>query len=206
MGRYAETYARWKDDPIGFWAEAAKAIDWDEPWHAAFNPEMGVYGRWFAGAWCNTCHNAVDRHVVNGRGDQTAILYDSPVTGVKRHITYVELLDEVATFAAVMADQGVGKGDRVIIYMPMIPEALVAMLAAARLGAIHSVVFGGFAAHELASRIEDARPKLIVTASCGIEPARVIAYGPLVDAAIDASPPQAGSRHCRPAPTDASPR
>ncbi len=187
MGRYAEVYARWRDDPIGFWAEAAKAIAWEEPWHAAFNPDMGVYGRWFAGAVCNTCHNALDRHVAAGRGEQAAIIYDSPVTGVKRRISYVDLLDEVAAFAAVLADRGVGKGDRVIIYMPMIPEALVAMLACARLGAIHSVVFGGFAAHELASRIDDARPKIIVTASCGIEPGRIVPYVPLARAACGQS-------------------
>ncbi|MCB1494919.1 MAG: propionyl-CoA synthetase [Bauldia sp.] len=185
MGKYAEAYARWQEDPIGFWAEAATAIEWDVPWRAAFNPDKGVYGRWFPGALCNTCYNAVDRHVAAGRGDQAAIIYDSPVTGTKRRISYLELLDEVSTFAAVLSDQGVGKGDRVIIYMPMIPEALVAMLATARLGAIHSVVFGGFAAHELASRIDDATPRLIVTASCGIEPSRTVAYLPLASAAID---------------------
>ncbi len=185
MGKYAEAYARWRDDPIGFWAEAAASIEWETRWRAAFNPDMGVYGRWFPGALCNTCHNALDRHVAEGRGDQAAIIYDSPVAGAKRRISYIELLDEVATFAAVLADHGIGKGDRVIIYMPMIPEALVAMLATARLGAIHSVVFGGFAAHELASRINDAEPKLIVTASCGLEPNRVVAYLPLAAAAID---------------------
>ena len=185
MGKYAETYARWQDDPIGFWAEAAKAIDWAAPWHAAFNPDQGVYGRWFSGAECNTSYNALDRHVEGGRGDETAVIYDSPVTGTKRKISYRELLDDVATFAAVLADHGITKGDRVIIYMPMIPEAIVAMLACARLGAIHSVVFGGFAAHELASRINDARPKLMVTASCGIEPNRVVPYLPLASAAIE---------------------
>ncbi len=184
MGTYADTYARWQDDPIGFWAEAATAIDWASPWHAAFNPEHGVYGRWFTGATCNTCYNALDRHVEGGRADQTAIIYDSPVTATKRKISYRELLDDVATFAAVLADHGIVKGDRVIIYMPMIPEAIVAMLACARLGAIHSVVFGGFAAHELASRIDDARPKLLVTASCGIEPNRIVPYLPLASAAI----------------------
>jgi propionyl-CoA synthetase len=185
MGSYAETYSRWRDDPIGFWAEAATSIEWETQWRTVFNPDLGVYGHWFPGALCNTCHNALDRHVAEGRGDQAAILYDSPVTGVRRRITYIELLDEVATFAAVLADRGIGKGDRVIIYMPMIPEALVAMLATARLGAIHSVVFGGFAAHELATRIDDAEPKLIVTASCGVEPTRVISYLPLAAAAID---------------------
>jgi len=185
MGSYADTYSQWRDDPIGFWGEAAAGIEWETQWRTVFNPDLGVYGRWFPGALCNTCHNALDRHVAEGRGDQAAILYDSPVTGVKQRITYIELLDEVATFAAVLADQGIGKGDRVIIYMPMIPEALVAMLATARLGAVHSVVFGGFAAHELATRIDDAEPKLIVTASCGIEPTRVVAYLPLAAAAID---------------------
>jgi len=185
MGSYEETYSQWRDDPIGFWAEAATSIEWETQWRTVFNPDLGVYGRWFPGALCNTCHNALDRHVAEGRGDQAAILYDSPVAGVKRRITYIELLDEVATFAAVLADQGIGKGDRVIIYMPMIPEALVAMLATARLGAVHSVVFGGFAAHELATRIDDAEPKLIVTASCGIEPTRIVAYLPLAAAAID---------------------
>ncbi len=185
MGKYADTYARWQDDPIGFWAEAAKAIAWDTPAHAAFNPDQGVYGRWFTGATCNTCYNALDRHVEGGRAEQTAVIYDSPVTGTKRTISYGELRDTVATFAAVLADHGIAKGDRVIIYMPMIPEAIVAMLACARLGAIHSVVFGGFAAHELASRIDDARPNLMVTASCGIEPTRIVPYVPLAAAAID---------------------
>ncbi len=134
MGNYADTYARWQDDPIGFWAEAAKAIAWASPWHAAFNPDHGVYGRWFAGATCNTCYNALDRHVEAGRGEQTAVIYDSPVTGTKRTISYRELRDDVATFAAVLADHGIAKGDRVIIYMPMIPEAIVAMLACARPG------------------------------------------------------------------------
>jgi propionyl-CoA synthetase len=186
MGKYAETYARWQEDPVGFWAEAAKAIDWDKPPSASvFDPNLGTYGRWFVGARCNTSYNALDRHVAHGRGEQVAIIYDSPVTGTKRKITYRALLDEVATFAAVLADLGVRKGDRVIIYMPMIPEALVAMLACARLGAVHSVVFGGFAANELATRIDDARPKVIVTASCGVEPTRVVPYLPLASTAID---------------------
>src|SRR6478752_2188262 len=185
MGKYADTYARWKKDPTAFWADAAKAIDWDKPPTAVFDPRAGVYGRWFVGAKCNTCFNAVDRHVARGRADQTAIIYDSAVTGTKKTITYRALLDDVATFAAVLADLGVAKGDRVIVYMPMVPEALVAMLACARLGAIHSVVFGGFAANELASRINDAEPKVIVTASCGIEPTRVLPYVPLASAAID---------------------
>ncbi|MCP4383385.1 MAG: propionyl-CoA synthetase, partial [Hyphomicrobiales bacterium] len=185
MGQYAETYDRWRSDPIGFWADAARTVHWETPWRTPFNPEMDVYGRWFPGARCNTCYNALDRHVAEGRGDQAAIIYDSPVTGTSRRISYIELLDDVATFAAVLADQGVTRGDRVLLYLPMIPEALVAMLATARLGAVHSVVFGGFASQELASRIDDAEPKLVVTASCGIEPNRVIPYLPLAAAAID---------------------
>ena len=145
--------------------------------------QAGVYGRWFVGAECNTCYNAVDRHVAT-RGDQAAIIYDSPVTDTKRSITYAELQDEVATLAAVLQDMGVDKGDRVVIYMPMIPEAGFAMLACARIGAIHSVVFGGFAAKELATRIDDAKPKVILSASCGIEGARVVPYKPLLDEAI----------------------
>ncbi|QCI63497.1 propionyl-CoA synthetase [Phreatobacter stygius] len=182
--RYAATYAAWKADPVGFWAEAAKAIDWFTPATKVFDPDQGAYGRWYVGATCNTCHNAVDRHAAD-HPDRTAVIYDSPVTGTKRTISYAELKDEVATFAAVLQDLGVGKGDRVIVYMPMVPEAMVAMLACARIGAVHSVVFGGFAAKELATRIDDCHPKVIVSASCGIEGARVIAYKPLLDGAID---------------------
>jgi propionyl-CoA synthetase len=181
--RYAETYARWQADPESFWAEAAAEIDWSKTWDKVFDPELGIYGRWFAGAECNTCWNCVDRHAAR-RPDEAAIIYDSPVTGTKRRISYAELLAEVQALAAVLRDHGIARGDRVIVYMPMIPEALFAMLACARLGAIHSVVFGGFAAPELATRIDDARPKLIVSASCGIEPGRVVAYKPLLDAAI----------------------
>jgi propionyl-CoA synthetase len=181
--RYAEVYARWRADPEGFWADAAAEIDWFAPWDRVFDPTQGVYGRWFPGATCNTCHNAVDRHAAK-RPDAVAIVYDSPVTGTKRTITYAELRGEVETLAAVFADLGVAKGDRVILYMPMVPEALFAMLACARLGAVHSVVFGGFAAAELATRIDDCTPKLIVSASCGIEGARVVPYKPLLDAAI----------------------
>ncbi len=182
--RYREVYQSWKSDPEGFWAEAARDIDWFRPWDRVFDAEAGVYGRWFAGAECNTCHNAVDRHVAGGRAAQPALIYDSPITGRQKTFTYAELLAEVTALAAVLQDQGVGKGDRVIIYMPMVPEAVFAMLACARLGAIHSVVFGGFAAKELATRIDDATPKLIVSASCGVEPGRVIAYKPLLDGAI----------------------
>ncbi len=150
--RYHEVYARSERDPVGFWAEAAADIDWYEPATSVFDPAMGVYGRWFVGATCNTCFNAVDRHVARGRGAQSAIIYDSPVTGAKRAISYAELLAEVKTLAAILRDFGVCKGDRVILYMPMVPEAAIAMLACARIGAIHSVVFGGFAAKELSGR------------------------------------------------------
>src|SRR3989440_7135668 len=183
--RYHEVYARSMRDPEGFWGEASHAIDWYQPASKIFDKDAGVYGRWFTGASCNSCYNAIDRHVERGRGEQAAIIYDSPVTSTKRVITYGELLDEVKTLAAVLQDFGVTKGDRVILYMPMVPEALTAMYACARLGAIHSVVFGGFAAKELATRIDDAKPKLILSASCGIEAARVIPYKPLLDAAID---------------------
>ena len=149
-----------------------------------FDPEGGVYGRWFPDARCNACFNALDRHVEAGRGDQAALYYDSPVAATKRAITYRELLDETATLGAVLEDLGVAAGDRVLIYMPMIPEAIVAMLACARIGAVHSVVFGGFAAKELATRIDDAEPKVVLTASCGIEPGRIVEYKPLLDLAI----------------------
>src|SRR5262249_52428263 len=182
--RYHEAYERSLRDPEGFWAEAAKGIDWYEPARKVFDPDVGVFGHWFVGAVCNTCFNAVDRHVASGRGAQPAIIYDSPVTGTKRSITYTELLAEVGALAAILRDFGVERGDRVIIYMPMVPEAVFAMLACARIGAIHSVVFGGFAANELATRINDAKPKLVLSASCGIEVGRVITYKNLLDEAI----------------------
>jgi propionyl-CoA synthetase len=183
--RYADVYASWRRDPEGFWAGvAASEIDWFKLWDKPFDPAAGVYGRWFPGAECNTCWNCVDRHAEN-RPDATAIIYDSPVTGAKRRIGYGELLAEVRALAAALEARGVGKGDRVIIYMPMIPEALFAMLACARIGAVHSVVFGGFAAPELAARIDDAQPKLVISASCGIEPGRIVPYKPLLDAAIE---------------------
>lgn len=185
--RYHEVYDGWVRDPEGFWAEAARAIDWFKPWDKVFDAEGGVYGRWFTGAECNTCYNALDRHVASGRAEQVALIHDSPITGTQKKFTYAGLLAEVNALAAVLQDQGVQKGDRVIIYMPMVPEAAFAMLACARLGAIHSVVFGGFAAKELATRIDDATPKLIISASCGIEPGRVIAYKPLLDGAIEFS-------------------
>lgn len=185
ISRYFEVYRRWQHDPKGFWRDAAEAIDWIKPPQVTFDPNAGVYGHWFPDATCNTCWNAVDRHVAAGRGAQLAIIYDSAVTGSVRKITYAELRDEVATLAAVLQDHGIAKGDRVVIYMPMIPQAVFAMLACARIGAIHSVVFGGFAAKELAKRLEDARPKMVLTASCGLEGSRIVAYKPLLDAAID---------------------
>jgi propionyl-CoA synthetase len=181
---YRQTYDRWRSDPQAFWAEVAREIAWIKPPERIFDPDAGVYGRWFPDARCNACFNALDRQVEAGRGDQVALYYDSPVTGMKRAITYSELLDETATLGAVLDTLGVTAGDRVLIYMPMIPEAIVAMLACARIGAVHSVVFGGFAAKELATRIDDAEPKVILTASCGLEPGRIVEYKPLLDLAI----------------------
>src|SRR5579859_8131945 len=181
---YHEVHARSLRDPEGFWGEAAREIDWIRPAEKVFDPAQGLYGRWFTGAVVNTCYNALDRHVANGRADQLALIHDSPLTGHITKFTYAELLAEVKTLAAVMSDFGIGKGDRVIIYMPMVAEAVVAMLACARIGAVHSVVFGGFAAKELATRIDDAKPKLIISASCGIEPGRIVQYKPLLDEAI----------------------
>jgi propionyl-CoA synthetase len=181
---YHETYDRWRADPQGFWAEAAREIAWTRTPERIFDARAGVYGRWFPDARCNACFNALDRHVEAGRGDQIALYYDSPVTGTKRALTYRELLDETATLGSALADLGVAAGDRVLIYMPMIPEAIVAMLACARIGAVHSVVFGGFAAKELATRIDDAEPRVVLTASCGVEPGRIVEYKPLLDLAI----------------------
>ncbi|MEQ8697300.1 MAG: propionyl-CoA synthetase [Bauldia litoralis] len=183
--RYDAIYRQSIKDPESFWAEAAEALDWERSWDRVLDTSNKPFYRWFAGASCNTCHNALDRHVDGGRGDQLALIYDSPITGALRKFTYRELRDAVATFAGALAAQGVVKGDRVILYMPMVPEAVISMLAVARLGAIHSVVFGGFAASELAVRIDDAKPKVIVSASCGIEPGRIVAYKPLLDGAID---------------------
>ncbi|WP_421999722.1 propionyl-CoA synthetase [Reyranella sp.] len=182
--RYRAVHQRSLADPEGFWAEQAAAIDWNRPWDKVLEASNPPFYRWFAGAELNTCYNALDRHVERGRGEQTALIYDSPVTGMKKSFTYGALRDEVARLAGAIAARGVGKGDRVIIYMPMIPEAVMAMLACARLGAVHSVVFGGFAANELATRIDDCTPKLVLTASCGIEPGRVVQYKPLLDQAI----------------------
>lgn len=182
---YAEVYARAKDDPEGFWMEHAGALDWTTPPSQACFPENGPAGEWFVDGVMNTCWNAVDRWVEAGRGDQAAIIHDSPITGTKHVITYAELQERVARLAGALRAKGIEKGDRVIIYMPMVPEAAEAMLACARLGAIHSVVFGGFAAHELAVRIDDATPKAIIAASCGLEPGRVVHYKPLLDGSIE---------------------
>src|SRR4029079_8409959 len=183
MSRYHDVYAAWQRDPLAIWAAAASAIDWFEPWEAVLASRDGL-DRWFVGASCNTAWNCLDRHVAAGHGERPALIYDSPVTGTKRRYNYRALLDEVEIFAGVLADLGVAKGDRVLIYMPMVPEAVIAMLASARLGAVHSVVFGGFAPAELAVRIDDARPKVIVSASCGGEPTRGVEYKPLLDEAI----------------------
>lgn len=182
---YQDVYNGWKNDPEAFWMQAADAIDWDTPPSKALFDKGDHMYEWFSDAKVNTCWNAVDRHVEAGRGEQTAIIHDSPITHSKREISYVELRNRVASLAGALRAKGVKKGDRVIIYMPMIPEALEAMLACSRLGAIHSVVFGGFASNELAVRIDDAKPKAIIAASCGLEPGRVVHYKPLLDGAID---------------------
>jgi propionyl-CoA synthetase len=184
MADYRTLYRASLDDPEGFWGEAAAALHWDSPWEKVLDRSATPVPRWFVGGRINTCYNALDRHVEAGRGDQAALIYDSPVTGQNKTYSYSELRDQVALFAGALRAQGVEKGDRVLIYMPMIPEAAIAMLASARLGAIHSVVFGGFAANELATRINDAKPKVMVSASCGIEPNRVVVYKPLLDEAI----------------------
>lgn len=184
---YKAIYERSLNDPEGFWGTAAQAIHWDKTWDRVLDDSRVPFYRWFSGGLLNTCYNAVDRHVEAGRAQQAAIIYDSPVTGTKRVITYAELQDLVARFGGVLAKLGVNKGDRVIIYMPMVPEALIAMLGCARIGAVHSVVFGGFSAHELATRIDDAKPKAIVAGSCGIEPGRVVQYKPMLDQAIELS-------------------
>jgi propionyl-CoA synthetase len=181
---YQELYRESIENPEAFWSRAASELEWEKPWASVLDASDAPFYEWFSGGEINTCHNALDRHCNAGRGEQAALIYDSPVTGTQKTFTYFELRDQVARFAGVLAGQGVSKGDRVIIYMPMIPEAVIAMLACARIGAIHSVVFGGFAAHELASRIVDAQPKLIVSATCGIEGKRVIPYLPLLEQAL----------------------
>ncbi len=184
-GRYEEVYARSIRDPEGFWAEAAEGISWERRWDTVCDQTRAPFIRWFPGAILNTCYNAVDRHIERGRGKQRALIHDSPVTGTVQSFTFVELRDRVAELAGALRSLGVNKGDRVLIYMPAVPEAVFAMLACARLGAVHSVVFGGFAPKELATRIDDARPVVILSASCGIEGTRVIPYKPLLDQAID---------------------
>lgn len=183
--RYRQAYLRSLEDPSGFWAEAAADVHWYKQWDEVLDGSRPPFYRWFAGGELNTCYNAVDRHVAGGRGDQAALIYDSPLTGQQRSYSYSELQDHTARFAGVLRSKGVTKGDRVLIYMPAVPEAIIAMLASARLGAVHSVVFGGFASAELAVRINDSTPKVIVLASCGIEPARIVDYKPLLDGAID---------------------
>ena len=182
---YQDTYRRSLADPAGFWAEAAEDIHWDRPWDRVLDDSNPPFYRWFSGGMLNTSYNALDRHVEAGHGDRKALIYDSAMTDGSRSFTYSELTDAVAKFGGVLRNMGVGKGDRVIIYMPMIPETAIAMLACARIGAIHSVVFGGFAANELATRIDDALPKAVLTASCGLEPGRIIAYKPLLDEAMN---------------------
>ncbi|WP_123024444.1 propionyl-CoA synthetase [Mycolicibacterium stellerae] len=194
MSRYRDVYQSSLSDPAGFWREAAREVSWGRPPQQILDDSTPPFYRWFPDAELNTCANALDRHVEAGRAEQAALIYDSPVTGTLHTYSYGELLDVTSRFAGALRSLGVAKGDRVVIYMPMIPEAVIAMLACARIGAVHSVVFGGFAAHELAARIDDAQPVVIVTASCGIEPSRVVEYKPMLDAAITASshPP----RHC----------
>ncbi len=184
-GAYAESYRRSLEDPAGFWGEQASAIDWDVPPATVLDASDAPYYRWFSGGRLNTCWNALDRHVEAGHGERTALVYDSPVTGTSDSFSYARLRDEVARFAGALAGLGVAAGDRVVVYMPMVPEAVVAMLACARLGAVHSVVFGGFAPHELAIRIDDAEPKVVVSASCGIEPGRIVEYKPMLDRALE---------------------
>src|SRR3974390_1978068 len=182
---YTEGFRRSLADPDGFWGEAAREIDWYRAPGAALDASNPPFYRWFPGGELNTCFNALDRHVRDGRGGQAALIHDSPVTGTVRTHTYAGLLDEVARFAGVLRGLGVERGDRVIVYMPMIPEAVIAMLACARIGAVHSVVFGGFAPAELATRIDDATPKVVVSASCGIEVSRIVEYKPILDRAIN---------------------
>jgi propionyl-CoA synthetase len=184
MADYWSSYAESLADPAAFWGREAQALDWDTAPARVLDDTHAPMYRWFGGGRLNTCFNALDRHVIAGRGEQAAILYDSPVTGTSRQVTYTELLDQVARFAGVLRSLGVGQGDRVVLYMPMVPEAAVAMLACARLGAVHCVVFGGFAAHELAIRIDDARPVVLVAASCGVEPKHVIRYLPIITSAL----------------------
>jgi propionyl-CoA synthetase len=185
MLTYESAFTRSIEDPEGFWGEAAEAVHWDRRWDRVLDRSRPPFYRWFVGGRLNSCYNALDYHVENGRADQAALIYDSPLTGVVATYTYAELRDAVARLAGVLRGLGVEKGDTVVIYMPMVPETMMAILACARLGAVHSVVFGGFAASELAVRVEDARPKVVIAASCGIEPSGVIPYKPLLDAALE---------------------
>lgn len=187
MSSYQDIYNRWQNDPLGFWQEAAEEISWEKPWDKILCDEGAPLYRWFKGAITNTCYNALDRHVEAGNGGRTALIYDSAMTGTIKKFTYRELTDQVAKFAGVLEKFGIEKGDRVLIYMPMIPESVVAMMACARIGAVHAVVFGGFAAKELSKRIVDAEPKVIISATCGLEPGKVIAYKPLLDEAMKIS-------------------
>ncbi|MEJ2161648.1 MAG: AMP-binding protein, partial [Chromatiales bacterium] len=182
---YRSVYRFSVEQPVEFWEAAAKELAWSKPWDEVLDASQAPMYRWFPGGKINTCYNALDRHVEAGNGERTALIYDSPVTNTKATYSYSQLLDEVSRFAGALAERGVSPGSRVIIYMPMIPQTVIAMLACARIGAIHSVVFGGFAADELATRIRDCEPTMILTASCGIEPGRVVEYKPLLDAAID---------------------
>lgn len=184
MNSYKEVYGQWKKDPLGFWAEAAREISWNRSWDQVLCDEMAPLYRWYKGAKTNTCYNALDRHVESGHGERTALIYDSAMTGAVEKFTYRELTAQVAKFAGILQEFGVSKGDRVLIYMPMISQSVIAMLACARIGAVHAVVFGGFAAAELSKRIVDAEPKVIISASCGLEPGRIIPYKPLLDEAI----------------------
>ena len=184
MTGYEAAYAQWRQDPLGWWMDAARGLEWSRFPTRAFDAQAGIYGRWFPDGALNTCHNALDRHVAAGHGARVALIHDSAMTGTVRRLSYAEMLDQTARLAGALAARGVAKGDRVILYMPMVPEAAIAMLACARLGAIHSVVFGGFAAAELAARIADATPRAVITASCGLEPGRTVAYKPLLDAAL----------------------
>lgn len=184
MTSYHSLYESWREDPLGHWGEQSARIEWDTPWTSVFDANTGPYGHWFPGGRLNTSYNCLDRHVESGAGDELALVWDSAMTGENATYTYRELRDRVAKIAGALAAVGVSRGDRVVIYMPMVPEAAMAMLACARLGAIHSVVFGGFAAAELAARIDATQPRAIIAASCGVEPGRVIAYKPVLDAAL----------------------
>ena len=182
--RYGEVYESWRKNPEGFWMDQAAAIDWFTKPETAFDPDLGVYGGWYPDGITNTCYNCLDRHVAGGRGEQAALIYDSPITGAKRTISYAAMLSEVEAFAGALSDKGIGKGDRVVIYMPMVPEAIVAMLACARLGAVHSVVFGGFSSQAIAERAADCNASLIITADGGYRRGEVIQLKKTVDEAL----------------------